>query len=47
LRLALVAPEIGRRGARFYFGELLIEVGLLKDASATRASACSDRHIDV
>jgi len=41
LRLGLVAPEIGRRGARLYFGELLVEPGALKDASAARASACS------
>ena len=41
LRLGLVAPEIGSRDARLYFGELFIEVGALKDASAARAIACS------
>jgi hypothetical protein len=43
LRLGLVAPEIGSSRARLYFGELFVEVGALKDASAARAIACSGR----
>ncbi len=41
LRPVLVAPEVGGRGARLYFGELLVESGAFKDASAARASVCS------
>ena len=39
LRLVLAAPEIGRGGQAFDFGELGFEVGPLKDTSAARSSA--------
>ena len=39
LRLDLVAPEIGRRGARFYLGELVSRACGLKDNSGDRRRA--------
>src|SRR5436190_18727553 len=42
LRFGLVAPEVRRRGPRLYLAELRVKVCALKDASAARATVCSD-----
>jgi hypothetical protein len=41
LRLVLVAPEAGRVDALFYFGELIIDAGALKDTSAVPPRAAA------